>query len=66
MSNIVLNAVLQKLAKERVKELIEEYNNPELTMLGKREVLEQKIFFCLLEGYNLGNKEINNDQPNNG
>ena len=57
MSDIVLNTVLQGVAKKRMEELIEEYNNPELTMLGKREVLEQKLFFCLLEGYNLGKKE---------
>ena len=53
MSNFVLNAVAQKIAEERTKELIGEYNNPELTPAGKKEVLEQKLMFAFLEGYNL-------------
>lgn len=57
MSDIVLNTVLQKVASDRLKELIEEYNDSELTMAGKREILEQKLFFCLMEGYNLGKKD---------
>ncbi len=53
MSDFRLNLVAQKIASERTKELIAEYNDPELTMEGKREVLEQKMMFIFLEGYKL-------------
>jgi hypothetical protein len=50
VSDIALTSYAYKIASERLKELIAEYNDPELTTKGKREVLEQKLFFVFLEG----------------
>ncbi len=54
MSDLVLMGCAEHLARIRTEELIEEYNQPNLTEAGKLEVLQMKMMFMFLEGYNLG------------
>lgn len=58
LSDIVLIQGAQQFAKERVKEMIKEYNDPELTPKGKLEVLENTLFKAFLEAYNLGKDSV--------
>lgn len=58
MSNIVLTSIAQRESEIAMDEMIKKYNDPELTMKGKREVLQQSLFFMFLKGYNLKSEEI--------
>lgn len=53
MSDLLLNNIAEYEAEVAVKKMIEEYNNPELTKKGKREVLEFHFFAMFHKGYNL-------------
>ena len=65
MSDIILTTVAQMEAKKKLKEVIEEYNDPQLTMKGKREVLEMALFTMFLKGYKFNKIRHKNDQNNN-
>lgn len=53
MSNVVLTQIAYKKAQELMEEVIKQYNNIELTLEGKREVLLNSLAFSFMGGYNL-------------
>lgn len=57
MSNLVLMAYAEAYAKDALETLIKEYNNPDLTQKGKRDLLRQTIMLAVVAGHSVGVKE---------
>ena len=57
MSNLVLTAFAEWYATDALEKLIKEYNNPDLTQKGKRDLLHQALMFAVMAGHKIGVKE---------
>lgn len=54
MSDLLLNSVAQHVVEDKLEVMIDDYNNPDLTLKGKKEVLQMALLEMFLRGYNFG------------